>query len=202
VGFYLDFIRTVFQTADPENSGHNNIVAFTSSLPGEGVTHVVNTLAVELAGQTQRSVLVVESPALKSFPLTDKNQLWKHCHETEIDNLFTLPVPAAETVSALVGPKRTTDWDLNPEFRVACLRSLVWNFDYVLVDCPSLAVSSEATSVAPLVDGTAVIVEAGKTRRNQIRRSQQMIETAGGNFLGYVLNQRSYPVPRWLYRFL
>jgi hypothetical protein len=27
-----------------------------------------------------------------------------------------------------------------------------------------------------------------------------MLEQAGGSFLGFVLNQRRYPVPDWLYR--
>jgi Mrp family chromosome partitioning ATPase len=70
----------------------------------------------------------------------------------------------------------------------------------VLIDCPSPATSSEATTLAPLVDGISVVVKAGQTRRGQIQRCQQMIETAGGTFLGFILNQRQYPVPNWLYR--
>ena len=198
MGFYLDFIRTVFQAVDADDRIRNRTVAFTSSSPGEGVSHVVNTLAVELARQTQRRVLLVESPALRSLPLADKNHVWKHCQDTEIENFLTLTVPS----SAPATRGQETDWEVSPEFRIACLQALRWNFDYVLIDCPSLAVSSEATSLASLIDGTAVVVQAGRTRRVQIQRSQQTIETAGGNFLGYVLNQRRYPVPRWLYRIL
>jgi Mrp family chromosome partitioning ATPase len=56
-----------------------------------------------------------------------------------------------------------------------------------------------AATLASLIDGVAIVVAAGQTRRDQIRRAQNVIEQAGGNFLGFVLNQRSYPVPNWLY---
>jgi Mrp family chromosome partitioning ATPase len=57
-------------------------------------------------------------------------------------------------------------------------------------------------TLAPLVDGIVIVVKAAQTRSAQIQRCQQMIETAGGNFLGFVLNQRRYPVPNWLYQML
>ena len=50
------------------------------------------------------------------------------------------------------------------------------------------------------VDGVAVVVEAGQTRREEILNAQRTIENAGGKFLGFVLNKRRYPVPEWLYK--
>jgi len=50
------------------------------------------------------------------------------------------------------------------------------------------------------VDGVAVVVAAGQTRRDEILNAQRTIEQAGGKFLGFVLNKRRYPVPEWLYR--
>jgi Mrp family chromosome partitioning ATPase len=54
--------------------------------------------------------------------------------------------------------------------------------------------------LAPLVDGVSIVVKAAQTRRGQIQRCQRMMESAGGNFLGFILNQRQYPVPNWLYQ--
>jgi cellulose biosynthesis protein BcsQ len=199
VGFYLELIRTVFQATDQEGKLRNRIVAFTASAPGEGVSHVVNTLAKEIATHTQRRVLAVDSLGLQNVRIADPNQIANHCSETQIDNLMTFP---AET-EGLVGYRQTTSinaWHTDPEYRSSCLKALRWNFDYVLVDCPSLAVSSDATTLAPIVDGVAIVVEAGRTRRDQIQRAQKVIEQSGGKFLGFVLNQRRYPVPGWLYR--
>jgi succinoglycan biosynthesis transport protein ExoP len=199
-GFYLDLIRTVFQAVDEQGKLRNRVVAFTSATPREGVSHVVNILAKELASQTQNRVLRVDATALQNLQMVDPSQVSRHCEETEIDNLLTLSAAAATPDVMVVGAARkASDWESAPEFRAECLKALRWNFDYVLIDCPS-AVSSEATTLAPLVDGVAVVVKAAQTRRGQIQRCQQMIESAGGNFLGFILNQRQYPVPNWLYR--
>lgn len=200
-GFYLELIRTVFQAVDDQGKLRNRVVAFTSATPGEGVTHVVNILAEELAAQTQNRVLRVEASALENLHIVDPNQIAGLCEETEIHNLLTLSVPPATSHMAVVGGvQKASDWESGPEYRAECLKALRWNFDYVLIDCASLAVSSQASSLAPLVDGVSVVVKAAQTRRGQIQRCQQMIEGGGGSFLGFILNQRQYPVPNWLYR--
>jgi Mrp family chromosome partitioning ATPase len=201
VGFYLDFIRTVFQAVDEQGKLRNRVVAFTSATPQEGVSHVVTILAEELAAQTQNRVLRADATALQNLQMLDASQVSRHCEETEIDNLLTLSARKSMPQIAAVGASRkASDWESAPEYRAECFKALRWNFDYVLIDCPSPAVSSEATTLAPLVDGVCVVVKAAQTRRGQIQRCQQMIESAGGNFLGFVLNQRQYPIPSWLYR--
>lgn len=197
--FYLELIRTVFQAVDDEGKMRNRIVAVTASAPGEGVSYVVNTLAKEIATLTQKRVLAVDSQGLQNIRIADPHQLSAQCSETQIDNLLTLPAATA----GLLGyrrPSQTSLWQTDPEYRLSCIKALRWNFDYVLIDCPSLKVSSDAATLAPIVDGVAVVVEAGRTRREQIHRARKVIEQVGGNFLGFVLNQRRYPVPGWLYR--
>jgi len=164
------------------------------------VSHIVRLLAEELAAQTQNRVLRVDAGALQNLSMVDPSQVSRHCEETEIDNLLTLAVPQTAPAVMAVGGRKASDWDSTPEFRAECLKALRWNFDYVLIDCPSPAASSEVTTLAPLVDGVSVVVKAGQTRRGQIQHCQQMIAMAGGTFLGFILNQRQYPVPNWLYR--
>jgi hypothetical protein len=175
----------------------NRVVAFTSATPREGVSHVVNIIARELAKQTQKRVLRVDASAFQNLYLADPNHISRYCEETPIDNLLSL---STDIAAATRRGRRATDWDSLPEYRAECLKALRWNFDYVLIDCPSAAVSSDVTTLAPLVDGTTIVVKAAQTRRGQIQRCQQMIESAGGNFLGSILNQRQYPLPNWLYR--
>jgi len=107
---------------------------------------------------------------------------------------------SAEMPAAIGAASTAIDWDSLPEYRAECLKALRWNFDYIVIDCPSPAASSDVTTLAPLVDGVSMVVKAAETRRGQIQRVQKMIEAAGGEFLGFVLNQRLYPVPGWLYR--
>jgi Mrp family chromosome partitioning ATPase len=201
MGFYLDLIRNVFQAVDEQGKLRNRVVVITSATPGEGVSHVVDILSEELAAQTQNRVLRVDATALQNLQMIDPSKILEHCEETEVDNLLTLRAAASVSKVAVVGGSRkASDWENAPEYRADCLKALRWNFDYVLIDCPSPAVSSEATTLAPLVDGICMVVKAAQTRRAQIQRCQEVIDNAGGNFLGFILNQRQYPVPNWIYR--
>jgi len=201
LGFYLELIKTVFQAIGDDGKLRNRVVAFTSAAPGEGVTYVVNLIAKELALQTNKRVLRIDGAALQELYLADANYVARYCEETEIENLITIAAAKAPVRAAAGrGGIRGSDWDSDPEHRLACIKALRWNFDYVLIDCPSLAESPFVTTLAPLVDGTSVVVKAAQTRRAQIKRSQQMIESANGKFLGFVLNKRRYPVPNWIYQ--
>jgi Mrp family chromosome partitioning ATPase len=72
----------------------------------------------------------------------------------------------------------------------------------LLVDCGSHEQSLGVLTLARRVDGIVLVVEAGRTSKYQVERAAKLIEEAGGNFLGYVLNKRRYPIPGWLYRLL
>ena len=200
MGFYLELIRTVFQSLDVEGVVRTRVVAFTSASSGEGVTYVIDVLARELAIQTRRRVLRVDANALQSLAdLVEPEHLARHCEETDMDNLFTLSCSNGSSKALTVAGSITTDWDSRPEYRAACIDALRAEFDYILIDCPATSVSSDAMTFAQVVDGVAVVVKAGQTRRRQIHRSQEIVENAGGNLLGFILNQRQYPIPNWLY---
>lgn len=202
-GFYLELIRTIFQAVDDEGNLRNRVVLFTSATSGEGVSYVVDLIATELAAQTQRRVLRVDANAFNQFDLADPRAVAMLCKETGIENLSTLSAdePAAEPVMVTAGRTPTSgDWGRRPEYRAECMKALRWNFDYVVIDCPSFATSSDTTALASFVDGISIVVKAGETRRGQIQRAKQLVEAAGGKFLGFVLNQRRYPMPGWLYR--
>ena len=198
MGFYLELIKTLFQAVGDDGKLRNRVIAFASTTPGEGVSYVVNLIAKELALQTNKRVLRIDAAALRELCLADANYVARYCEETEVENLLTISTTKRRTLAR--GRSRANDFDANPEYRIASIKALRWNFDYVLIDCGSLAVSADATTLAPLVDGMSVVVKAGQTRREQIKRSEQTIESAGGKFLGFVLNQRRYPVPNWIYQ--
>jgi protein-tyrosine kinase len=188
-------------------------IAFTSASAGAGVSHVAQLFAVEMARYTGRRTLVVSAERMQSLGVEDYLQMPWNCHPTNIENVWMLPTKkngrhnGAEATedagrelpqrSFLVrvskeGEEVDTGLDSIDAMRVA--------FDNVLIDCRSLRVSSEAAVLSSSVDGVAIVVEAGHTRREEILNAQRTIENAGGKFLGFVLNKRRYPVPEWLYK--
>ncbi len=188
-------------------------IAFTSASMGEGVSHVTQLFAVELARHTGRRTLIVSAERMQSLGVEDYLRMPGNCHPTNVENIWMLP-------SKNTGRKNHSevDEDTGPELpqrsflmRVSkegeqidtglnSVDALRVAFDNILIDCRSLRVSSEAAVLSSSVDGVAVVVEAGQTRRDEILNAQRTIENAGGKFLGFVLNKRRYPVPEWLYR--
>ena len=74
--------------------------------------------------------------------------------------------------------------------------------DAVLIDCGAMDSSSRLIQAAPHADGVVLVVEAGRTQKEQIARAALTIQAAQGKLLGIILNKRRYPVPGWLHRIL
>ncbi len=208
----LQLLLAKLQNSTPKLRG-GAAIAFTSASEGEGVSHITQLFAVELARHSGRRTLIVSAERMQSLGIEDYLKMPWNCHQTNIENVWMLPSKKKGRKSAkdpdddssqdlpqrsfLVrvskeGEQIDTGLDSVDALRVA--------FDNILIDCRSLRSSSEAALLSSSVDGVAVVVEAGRTRREEILNAQRTIENAGGKFLGFVLNKRRYPVPEWLYR--
>ncbi len=73
-------------------------------------------------------------------------------------------------------------------------------FNYILISAPALTHETEAILMGQLADGIVLIVEANQTRREYVRQAKERLETAQVPLLGAVLDQRTFPIPEFLYR--
>jgi Mrp family chromosome partitioning ATPase len=80
--------------------------------------------------------------------------------------------------------------------RLSELRS---EFDYVLIDCPSVSVSNEAISLGSAADGVVLVLKANATRKDRARGAVRDLQAAKVKVLGAVLNQRTFPIPDKIY---
>lgn len=62
-------------------------------------------------------------------------------------------------------------------------------FDIVLVDAPPVLSIADASSIAPSVDGTIVVVDSSRTDTDTLLRVRAEIDRAGGNVVGAILNR-------------
>jgi len=170
---FQGILHSVFQRLE---TGEGIVIAFTSANPGEGVTHVSNRIAAQLSdsGSGARHLSSAELMA----------ESW-----SSGPNRFD---PFAKS-DQMVPKTAWEDW----RTKVTQLRA---RYRYSIVDCPSLAVSSDVLSVAPHVDGIVVVVAANDTHKAQAANVERQIEMVNGKILGYVLNKRKYMVPDWLHK--
>ncbi len=183
-----------------QRRGTGSVIAFTSSSPGEGVSHVVRSFAAELVRHTGKLVVTVGAQRLQQLRAMDYMQLPQLCVNTNLHNLWMLPNKEFDCSLADTHYAQADAWQREPEFGLERVQAFRSEFDYTLIDCPALKASYEAPMLAPIVDGMVLVVEADRTKREQIRRAQQTIGMSNGKLLGLVLNKRRYLVPKWLYR--
>lgn len=82
--------------------------------------------------------------------------------------------------------------------RVGHLNALKDIYRYVLLDCHSLKEKTDVLGLAPIVDGTIVVVECNRTTRGQLDHLERSIERYGGTIVGSVMNKTTYAIPQWI----
>jgi Mrp family chromosome partitioning ATPase len=188
---YHELIHLLSERTPQRNGGQ--LIAITSANRGEGVSYVVASLAAQLSYQSLTSVGIVSTGRLAEYsggPQSLADYFIKQ------DGRYIFQNPAQPEISV-----RSTSnaWHGDRDFRSRCMQELRQRFSYVLFDCPPPRDSRDVFSLAPLVDGFVLVVEANKTKKEHIKNLERVIEFANGQVAGYVLNKRDYVIPRWLY---
>ena len=187
---YDGLLYTVFQQLRASSS-QGVAIALTSACSSEGVTHCLSAIVNNLSRDPRMRVLQLDSRRLRELGCAP-SELPQHCQriDTNISEFL------GDSTNAPAGRSWEGDW----EYRRDCLAELRAAFDYILVDCPALKEGRDVFSLAPLVDGVILIVEAGKTRTEQILHAERSIDFARGKLIGHILNKRTFTVPEWLYK--
>ena len=188
MGAYSELISTIFEVVNTEGELHNRVVAFTSASREADVSSVVQSFARNLAAQTKKRVVIVDARAFHDLEPADANKVLRQCTPTGLDNLLILSAAERARRDSSKTPMRITGWHSTPQIRQAYLKTLCGNFDYVIIDCPAFSASSDVKALAPNIHGVVVVVEANRKRVRRAHTSQEVVESSGGKFLGYLLN--------------
>jgi Mrp family chromosome partitioning ATPase len=76
------------------------------------------------------------------------------------------------------------------------------NFDYVFIGSPPITKFPGAISIAGQADGTILIIDFGKTRKQVALKAKKNIQESNGKFIGTIINRRKYYIPEFLYKFI
>ena len=164
----------------------------TSARRGEGKTHVSANLAITMARETGRRVLLVDADFRKpdvhkvfgipnEFGLSDilrkGRDTWKAIRKVKGLNLYLLTAGSAidepPAPSSLLMLKEPLD-EINPAF------------DCVIIDSPPVLVAADAPLLAKLADGILFVVGASETPRDVVIKAKGMLGSVP--VVGAVLN--------------
>jgi capsular exopolysaccharide synthesis family protein len=178
-------------------------IMFTSTRSGSGCSRTAVGFALSLAKAFNHRVLLIDvnlkNPGVHKFfngtdtcglfdvSLNNHSLLDKNSRE----RLFVITCDGdySEEVEGFLGSHRFEEF----------LQKMRKSFDYIILDGPPTISNPEVRFISSKVDGTILMLEAGKTRRNVALKAKRDIEMAGGRFIGVVLNRRKYYIPKWIY---
>jgi receptor protein-tyrosine kinase len=172
-----------------------NLVAVTSALPGDGKTFTSLNLAISIAQEQDRTVLLIDADLTKrtlsgllgldqakglvDVLREDDVDLSEVIHRTNIPKLRVIPAgsPAPDVTELMAS-----------EQMESLMAELASRYDdrIILLDTPPLLSTSQAQILTHLVGQTLMVVREGKTPQSAIDEALDMLEE--NDVVGMVLN--------------
>lgn len=183
-------LRTNLQFIDVDSVSKAYVV--TSSVPGEGKSTTATNVALTMAQNGQRVVLV--DCDLRRPQVADMLGLENVVGVTTVllgnigvdDALQNHPTGLKILASGAVPPNPAEL--LQSRAMADLLAELRTQFDVIIIDSPPLLPVTDAALLASQTDGALLVVRHGRTTRDQLHGSHERLEAVGARALGVVFN--------------
>src|SRR6266852_34223 len=184
-------IRTNLLFMSPDK--HLQSILVTSSAPQEGKTTIAANIAVAMADSGGR-VLLLDADMRR--PRTQR--IFKIGNEIGLSSVIVGSAKLADAIkttqvpglSVLVsGPIPPNPAELlHADAFGSLLRQLETRYDQIIIDSPPEGVVADAAILGAQVDGTIVVMRAGKTTRDHALRTLRSLRNVNARIFGAVLN--------------
>jgi len=164
-----------------------------SASPGEGKSFTATNLAIALAQQRSKTLLidadlrrgvlhnifkVPKKPGLTNY-LTGVSSVKEVLNETYIPNLSLITCGSMiPNPSELLGSSKMKNF----------IQNLREHFDHIIFDTCPLNAATDAVVLGSFVEGVAVIVRANETNRDSVNNKISLFNKVHANVIGVILN--------------
>lgn len=176
---------------------HANLIMVTSSRPGEGKTFTACNLALSIAAERDRTVLLVDADVIKpsvartlgfeakqglvDLLIDEQLELADVLIDTNVPSLTILPTGSTHHLS--------TELLASDNMRKLVVElSRRYTDRIVVIDSPPLLVTTEASVLASLAGQIVMVVEAGRTHQSQVQEALALLDP--NQIVGFVLNKK------------
>ena len=195
-------LRIKLQKSLSKDESH--ILLVTSTLPNEGKTTVATNLALSLAAEGKKVLLIdgdLRKQSLKeSMGLDEPSDGLVDLLQGNSKNFRLLNVPKSTLL--LLSGDETSDQPhtlLDIPRMGQILELLREKLDFIIIDSPPAGILSDAATLAKYTDATLYVVRQDLASTNQILESIQTLSNNGVNIIGCVLNQIQAGTTRYGY---
>lgn len=176
---------------------HPNLIMVTSARPGEGKTFTACNLALSIAAERDRTVLLVDADVIKpsiakmlgfeaerglvDLLIDEQMELADVLVDTNVPSLTILPAGSTHHLS--------TELLASDNMRKLAVEMSRRYADRIIVfDSPPLLVTTEASVLANLAGQIVMVVEAGRTLQSQVQEALALLDP--NQIVGFVLNKK------------
>ncbi len=152
--------------------GRGISLALTSTNPKEGVSFMTQELVGALGEHSPRRI---RSVALDVIYDEASNYAARMAEKKAVEPVGYPDAEPAQTGVTL--------------YRRKALKEMLADIDLLLIDCPPLRRGMRTLDVLSYVDGVLVVVQAGKTTKQDVVFAEKQILAAGGQLQGFILNR-------------
>jgi len=172
----------------------NRLLMVTSTIPAEGKSSTASNLAIAMALDGRRIILVdadLHRPQLDSrFNLARQPGLTNVLADqsTLEDALQDTEIPGLRILTSGVLPPNPAEL-LNSQAMNELMDALKEDADTVIFDSPPCLATADAQVLSSKVDGVIYVMELGKVRKSAVQRSFELLHQAHAHVLGVVFNK-------------
>lgn len=181
----------------------------TSSVHSEGKTVTSLNLAISLAQSVNKpKVLLVDADMRKGRiakylgvkpPCGLAEVLMDQC--TAEEAMFQIDLDNIAFINSGIIPENPAEL-LASQTMKHFISDMRKKFDFVLIDTPPIISVTDSGIVGAMTDGVLMVVQAGRTQRGMVKRSEELLYQSHSKILGHVLTNIEYHLPEYIYRYL
>jgi capsular exopolysaccharide synthesis family protein len=168
-------------------------ILFTSGQPGEGKTTTAINTAISLA-QLGSSVLLIDAdlrrPTVHRVFRLDNSSGLSEVLARDLNPDELIQKTWAPNLSVLTsGPIPFNPAELiSSDTMKQVIANLADQYDHVLIDSPPLVNVTDPVILSTIVDGVILVVHAGRSTREVVKRARHELSSVGAQIFGVVLN--------------
>ncbi len=168
------------------------MIAVTSSCPGEGKSFVAANLAVAIS-QLGKRVLLIDADMRRPR----QHKIWQLTNLSGLSNILVNQTQLPNTAQGVLVTLDVLTVGQIPPNPVAILDSqrmatvveeAINDYDFVIIDTPSVTAVADALVIAKFVDGMLMVVRPGEVESGAVSAAKSCLEQAKVNVLGMVVN--------------
>ena len=179
-------------------------LAVTSAVQGEGKTSVTAGLSAIAAQQLKKKVLTIDlnwrAPKLHKYFGLDQIPFEKFSSGAIIGDLIqNSGLDSLDILSAMqsTASEAIKNGDENAIFS-ELIKQARNSYDIIFIDTSAIFPANrhmmDPVAISKIADGVVMVVLANVTPRQQVKRARTILDTAGVNVLGTVVNQWKNPI--------